>query len=289
VTLTGQLLNTRPLSARLAFADLRLVAAALLASYTSDPSPSDDPSSHGEGGEVVELVFKARHDGGAAPAGEAPAVAASEQVYVPSVPRALKAACVGDIVQVRGAWEGTSHGGPNHGGPNHGGPRLSGVGGGSGYPGLKKVRSLRCCEAPVVLEAWAAAGGGVPFAPVFTAAAAGASPADALPADAAANGASSASAPSLLPEVFAEPAARAPPATAAAAALLSTADSGVCKFFVNTGRCESAAAPLLCTLCELAVRPWTSARCFFPQHCRTPPAVATAATAARVLGATLYL
>jgi len=249
VTLTGQLLNTRPLSSRLAFADLRLTASAASTSSGDIAGQSTD-SSNGEilnrypDEEVVELVFKARHGSdnvssatptiygeAAAPSREkgestpsienytATAVGATlEHLYVSSVPLALKAVCVGDVVQVLGMWENA---------PSNALDR--------------KIRTLRCCEAPLMLHSWASTSGGVPFVPVYVSRAEAAaaevvgakddtcSETSMSTTQTSATGVEETSLPN-----HSKGSSLAPPS--ATKEVTSTADSGICKFFVNTGR-----------------------------------------------------
>lgn len=248
VTLTGQLLNTRPLSSRLAFADLRLAASAA-SSSSGNVAGQCIASSKGEilngshDGEVVELVFKARHGSdnvsSATPTihGEpttpsrendestpgheiksTTAVGATlEHMYVSSVPLALKAVCVGDVVRVRGMWEDA---------PSNALDR--------------KIRTLRCCEAPSVLQSWASTSCGVPFVPAYVSRAEAAAAEVVGANDGAASETSTSTTQTSATGVeetsllnHSKGSSLAPPS---AEEVSSTADSGICKFFVNTGR-----------------------------------------------------
>jgi len=239
VTLTGQLLNTRPLSSRLAFADLRLVSSST--NHSSDSIASQDAESSTKkimsgnmDGEVVELVFKACHGSdSASPAADpgdednsfaAGGPATLEHMYVSSVPLALKAVCVGDVVLVRGMWEAAARNGRADHSPSPSG----------------NIPTLRCCEAPVVLNSWASAGNEVPFVPVYVskAAAAATEVVTVKDDDAASKDSVSVSGVSILPSTqgVAEGNNGTNDNSPSAKELTSTADSGICKFFVNTGR-----------------------------------------------------
>ena len=245
-TVVGQILNnSRALSGRLAFVDLRL----------GSPQDIVAPDAEGTGGapdckaqqprELVEIVFKRRFQ-------DRPGARGTEgvkpwaRVGVADVVGAVKAACLGDVVSITGCWEGgageegeavgtedVGHGRSESGGG--GGCGGGGVGGDDGkgsqpQPGAPKLRSrvraFRASAAPVVLVAWGSVSTGT-FSPVYMH--------NEVAAHGVAPGAASASAAAAVGTEGAAQGAGGAPGVVGAAAAASAV--GLCKFFISTTRC----------------------------------------------------